>query len=122
MAKLAAIESGFYRIPRSTVLTDSTHGQMRAFELNTVRLKDSDGAEGVGYTFTVGRNGGAIAAVLAREMPELFVGEEAGDGDGVRGLDGGARVGRGRCGHGGFLVWWYPVGWYQQDWPEARRG
>ena len=75
MAKLAAIESGFYRIPLSTVLTDSTHGQMRAFELNTVRLKDSDGAEGVGYTFTVGRNGGAIDAVLTREMPELFVGE-----------------------------------------------
>src|SRR6202453_4213253 len=77
MAKLAAIESGFYRIPLWTVLTDSTHGQMRAFELNTVRLKDSDGAEGVGYTFTVGRNGGAIDAVLTREMPELFVGEEA---------------------------------------------
>jgi L-alanine-DL-glutamate epimerase-like enolase superfamily enzyme len=77
MAKLAAIDSGFYRIPLSTVLTDSTHGQMRAFELNTVRLKDSDGAEGSGYTFTVGRNGGAIDAVLTREMPELFVGEEA---------------------------------------------
>src|SRR6202453_1089893 len=77
MAKLVTIESGFYRIPLPTVLTDSTHGQMRAFELNTVRLKDSDGAEGVGYTFTVGRNGGAIDAVLTREMPELFVGEEA---------------------------------------------
>ena len=52
MAKLAAIEPGFYRIPLATVLTDSTHGEMRAFELNTVRLRDADGAEGVGYTFT----------------------------------------------------------------------
>ena len=57
MAKLIAFEPGFYRIPLPQVLTDSTHGEMRAFELNTVRLRDADGAEGVGYTFTVGRNG-----------------------------------------------------------------
>jgi L-alanine-DL-glutamate epimerase-like enolase superfamily enzyme len=76
MAKLAAIEPGFYRIPLPTVLTDSMHGEMRAFELNTVRLRDADGAEGVGYTYTVGRNGAAIDAILTREMPEIFAGEE----------------------------------------------
>ncbi len=77
MAKLAAFETGFYRIPLPQVLTNSTHGEMRAFELNTVRLRDADGAEGVGYTFTVGRNGGAVDAVLRREMPEIFAGEDA---------------------------------------------
>ena len=77
MAKLAAIEPGFYRIPLPTVLTDSMHGEMRAFELNTVRLRDADGAEGVGYTYTVGRNGAAVDAILTREMPEIFAGEEA---------------------------------------------
>ena len=44
----------FYRVPLPETLTDSTHGEMRAFELNTVRVRDADGAEGVGYTFTVG--------------------------------------------------------------------
>jgi len=77
MAKLTAIEPGFYRVPLPRVLTDSTHGEMRAFELNTVRLRDADGAEGAGYTFTVGRNGAAIDAVLAREMSEIMAGEEA---------------------------------------------
>ncbi len=77
MAKLVSIEPGFYRIPLPQTLTDSTHGEMRAFELNTVRLRDADGAEGVGYTFTVGRNGGAIDSVLRREMPEIFAGAEA---------------------------------------------
>jgi L-alanine-DL-glutamate epimerase-like enolase superfamily enzyme len=77
MAKLAAIEPGFYRIPLPTVLTDSMHGEMRAFELNTVRLRDADGAEGTGYTYTVGRNGAAIDAILTREMPEIFAGEDA---------------------------------------------
>jgi L-alanine-DL-glutamate epimerase-like enolase superfamily enzyme len=61
------------------VLTDSTHGEMRAFELNTVRLRDADGAEGVGYTFTVGRNGAAVDAVLSREIVDLFVNDEADD-------------------------------------------
>ena len=77
MARIAHIASGFYRVPLPTVLTDSTHGEMRAFELCTVRLRDADGAEGVGYTFTVGRNGGAVADILAREVPEILVGEDA---------------------------------------------
>ena len=77
MAKLTSIEPGFYRIPLPVVLTDSTHGEMKAFELNTVRLRDADGAEGTGYTFTVGRNGGAIDSVLTREFTELMAGEDA---------------------------------------------
>ncbi|WP_262299253.1 mandelate racemase/muconate lactonizing enzyme family protein [Microvirga sesbaniae] len=77
MPRITSIEPGFYRIPLPTVLTDSMHGEMRAFELNTVRIRDADGAEGVGYTFTVGRNGAAIDAVLARELTEIMDGEEA---------------------------------------------
>ena len=77
MPRITSIEPGFYRIPLPTVLTDSMHGEMRAFELNTVRVRDADGAEGVGYTFTVGRNGAAIDAILTREFPEIMDGEEA---------------------------------------------
>src|SRR3954468_15034237 len=77
MAKLTAIEPGFYRVPLPRVLTDSTHGEMRAFELCTVRMRDADGAEGTGYTFTVGRNGGAIHDILSRELPEILAGEDA---------------------------------------------
>jgi L-alanine-DL-glutamate epimerase-like enolase superfamily enzyme len=77
MPKLTSITPGFYRIPLPQVLTDSTHGEIKAFELNTVRVRDADGAEGVGYTFTVGRNGAAIDAVLSREVVEIMQGEEA---------------------------------------------
>src|SRR5206468_12144739 len=77
LAKLTSIEPGFYRIALPETLTDSTHGEMRAFELNTIRLRDADGAEGVGYTFTVGRNGAAIDAILTREMTEIFAGAAA---------------------------------------------
>lgn len=78
MPSIASVTTGFYRVPLPETLTDSTHGAMRAFELNTASVRDTDGAVGVGYTFTVGRNGGAIEAILARELPELVVGEDPG--------------------------------------------
>src|SRR6478609_1924053 len=77
MPAIAHIETGHYRVPLPQVLTDSTHGEMRDFELNTIRVRDADGAEGMGYTFTVGRNGGAVNSVLSREIPEIVAGEDA---------------------------------------------
>ncbi len=77
MARIELLTADFYRVPLPETLTDSTHGEMRAFELNTISVRDTDGAVGVGYTFTVGRNGAAIDAILARELPELVVGEDA---------------------------------------------
>lgn len=78
MSRLDRIEAGHYRIPLPEVLTDSTHGAMAAFELITCRVTDADGAEGVGYTYTVGRNGGAVHQILAREIAELAIGQDAG--------------------------------------------
>ncbi len=77
MPAIANLETGFYRVPLPVVLTDATHGEMKAFELNTVRIRDADGAEGVGYTYTVGRNGGAIESILSTEMPEILAGADA---------------------------------------------
>ncbi|WP_191059345.1 mandelate racemase/muconate lactonizing enzyme family protein [Geminicoccus harenae] len=77
MPAITSVQPGYYRIPLPTALTDSTHGVMRDFELLTVRVTDADGAEGVGYSYTVGRNGGAIHDILAREIAELVAGEDA---------------------------------------------
>ena len=83
MAPIRNIETGFYRIPLSVTLTDSMHGEMKAFELITVRIRDSDGAEGVGYTYTVGRNGGAVADILRREIPDVVIDAEADDTESI---------------------------------------
>ena len=77
MATIANLEARHYHIPLAQTLSDSTHGDMRGFEIVTCRAFDSDGAEGVGYTFTTGRNGGAVHDILAREYPGLVAGEEA---------------------------------------------
>ena len=77
MPLIVSTEAGYYRLPLPTALTDAMHGEMLAFELNTVRLRDAEGAEGTGYTFTCGRNGAAIDAVLRRDFAELLAGQDA---------------------------------------------
>ena len=77
MATIKSVTAGFYRIPLEVALSDSTHGVMEAFELITVRVRDADDQEGVGYTYTTGRNGGAIADILTREIPAIVAGEDA---------------------------------------------
>lgn len=79
MARIDSIEAGHFRIAPETEIADSTHGDIRAFELNTVLIRDADGAQGFGYTFTVGRNGAAIDATLRVEIAELLRGREADD-------------------------------------------
>src|SRR3977135_3796689 len=83
MALIKTIDTGLYRIPLTVSLSDSTHGKINAFELVTCRVRDSDGAEGVGYTYTVGVKGGAIADALRREIPELIEGREADDTEAI---------------------------------------
>src|SRR6267142_1919469 len=71
------VQADHYLIPLPTVLSDSTHGAIRGFELLTVRLYDADGAVGVGYTYTVGTGGAAVHALLARDLPPVLAGREA---------------------------------------------
>src|SRR5260370_17345625 len=65
-----------YRIPLPAVLSDSTHGDIAEFELVTVRLRDTAGAEGLGYTYTVGKGGAGIAALIERDLRPLVIGAE----------------------------------------------
>jgi L-alanine-DL-glutamate epimerase-like enolase superfamily enzyme len=78
---IASLHAGFYRIPLPAVLTDSTHGEMSCFELVTVRLVDSDSAEGVGYTYTVGAGGGAIHDLIVRDLAPRLIGQPAGNSE-----------------------------------------
>jgi len=77
MPTIASVESACYRVPLPVVLSDSTHGEMTHFELVTARWRDSDGAEGLGYTYTVGTNGAAIHVLIERYLRPLLVGAEA---------------------------------------------
>ncbi|MEL6292452.1 MAG: uroporphyrinogen decarboxylase, partial [Pseudomonadota bacterium] len=77
MPTIRTVQADHFRIPLDVPLTDSTHGVMTAFEVVTIRVTDADGQEGIGYTYTTGHNGGAIADISRREIPELIVGLDA---------------------------------------------
>lgn len=66
-----------YRIPLPETLTDSTHGEMTAFDLIAVRIADGEGREGVGYTYTAGGAGaGAIRSLIADDFLPLLDGAD----------------------------------------------
>ncbi len=75
--KIARLESGLYRIPLPVPLSDSTHGTMTHFELITARVFDDAGAEGMGYTYTVGCNGAAIHSQIQRDLTPILLGQSA---------------------------------------------
>ena len=75
--QIQEVQADHYRIPLPVALSDSTHGTIRAFELITVRVRDAEGAEGVGYTYTVGTGGAAVLALIARDLAPLLAEREA---------------------------------------------
>ena len=72
------IQSDHYRIPLPVVLSDSTHKEITHFELITARVTTIDGVEGLGYTYTVGRGGAAVHALIDREITEILQGADEG--------------------------------------------
>lgn len=74
---LTSLQTDHFRIPLPVTLSDSTHGEMTHFELVTVRLRADDGAEGLGYAYTVGAGGSAIQNLIERDLQPLLLGQEA---------------------------------------------
>ena len=77
MARIESVQSAFYQIPLDTVLSDSTHGTIPHFELVTARVRDADGAEGIGYTYAVNSGAAAFHALIAGYLAPAIMGEDA---------------------------------------------
>lgn len=77
MARIERVVADLYLIPLPEVLSDSMHGQMSVFEVVTVRITDSDGATGMGWSFTCGTNGAAAHANIARDLAPIMIGKDA---------------------------------------------
>ena len=59
MAQIRSFRSDYYQIPLEKTLTNSMHRDMQDFELNTVRIQDDEGLEGISYIFTEKHRGKA---------------------------------------------------------------
>ena len=79
MSVITSIESHLFHIPLAEVLTDAKHGDHTHFELITVTIRTSDGAEGTGYSYTGGKGGYAIKAMIDHDLAPFLRGKPAGD-------------------------------------------
>ena len=73
MARIENVEVRYFRVPLSEVLVDAKHGAHTHFELIAVTISDSDGVVGTGYTYTGGKGGRAIEAMLIHDLKPFII-------------------------------------------------
>ena len=73
---IAAVEVRLFHIPLAEVLVDAKHGAHHHFELVTATVKLADGSEGTGYSYTGGKGGHAIAAMLRHDLVPMLIGRD----------------------------------------------
>lgn len=81
MSVIEDIQIRRFALPLAEVLTDAKHGDHTHFELITATITTDDGFSGTGYTYTGGRGGRAIVAMLEHDLLPLLVGQPCVDID-----------------------------------------
>lgn len=70
-----------FRVPLREIMTDAKHGAHTHFELITVTLFLADGSQGTGYTYTGGRGGQAIKAMIEHDLAPHLIERDASEID-----------------------------------------
>lgn len=81
MTQIASIDVRLFHIPLAEVLVDAKHGDHHFFELITATVHLKDGTSGTGYTYTGGRGGHAIAAMITHDLTPFLIGKSAIDNE-----------------------------------------
>lgn len=79
MSTITSVDVRLFHIPLAEVLVDAKHGDHHFFELITATVHLSDGSTGTGYTYTGGKGGHAIAAMLTHDLVPFLIGKSADD-------------------------------------------
>lgn len=77
MTKINTIDVRLFHIPLAEVLVDAKHGDHHHFELITATVTLENGATGTGYTYTGGKGGHAIAAMIEHDLAPFLIGRDA---------------------------------------------
>jgi L-alanine-DL-glutamate epimerase-like enolase superfamily enzyme len=76
MTAIAEVSSRLFRVPLTRSMADAKHGAHTHFELVTTHVRLEDGAEGHGYTYTGGRGGYAIRAMIDHDLAPFLLGRD----------------------------------------------
>ncbi|MEO1493702.1 MAG: mandelate racemase/muconate lactonizing enzyme family protein [Pseudomonadota bacterium] len=77
MPAIKAVTPRLFHVPLDEVLVDAKHGDHTHFELITASVELDDGAVGTGYTYTGGKGGHAIYAMIAHDLAPMLLGRDA---------------------------------------------
>ncbi|WP_305768496.1 mandelate racemase/muconate lactonizing enzyme family protein [Candidatus Epulonipiscium viviparus] len=76
MSKISDIKVDYYKLPLIGNLVDALHGRHDYFEVVLATVITSEGTKGVGYTYTGGIGGIAIAKMLEIDLAPKMIGKE----------------------------------------------
>ena len=79
MSVVRTIETRIYKVPLREVLSDAMHGDHTHFELITVTVELDSGEQGTGYTYTGGKGGQSIAALIHHDLAPWLMGQDVSD-------------------------------------------
>jgi L-alanine-DL-glutamate epimerase-like enolase superfamily enzyme len=77
------VRTQLFRVPLREAMSDAKHGVHTHFELVTVTIRLADGSEGTGYTYTGGKGGRAIRAILEHELTQFLIGRDGANIDDI---------------------------------------
>jgi len=77
MGAIQDIKVQLFNVPLAEILSDAKHGDHSHFELITATICLSDGSEGTGYTYTGGRGGHSIKAMIEHDLAPFLIGKDA---------------------------------------------
>ena len=75
--KIAKLDVRLFEVPLAEVLSDAKHGDHTHFELITVTITTESGYSGTGYTYTGGKGGQAIRAMVEYDLKPVLIGQDA---------------------------------------------
>jgi L-alanine-DL-glutamate epimerase-like enolase superfamily enzyme len=76
MKAIKKVQSSIYAVPLAEVLSDAKHGDHTHFELIVVSVELEDGSRGEGYTYTGGKGGRAIKAMIDHDLGPALRGRD----------------------------------------------
>lgn len=79
MTTITAVNLQLFKVPLHEPMGDAKHGMHTHFELITATVTTQDGIVGTGYTYTGGRGGYAILAMLEHDLVPLLLGKDSAD-------------------------------------------
>jgi len=73
LSSIRKIETKLFKVPLPEVLSDAKHGDHFHFELVTVTITLEGGVSGTGYTYTGGKGGHAIKAMIEHDFTSVLL-------------------------------------------------